>query len=233
MLQLAWAIISSTASWGNVAQPQPTITIQGPAINDWCAKDQEVSFDVHGGPAGIAGYTAKWDHDPGDPSTEPKPGSGNPFWDGPAVAGASKGSLHLTAAGKGCHTAYVRAWANTGQGSDAAKYGPICFGAPPSCTISYPAPRWPISRRIIRFNARAKPVSCKRPLTIRPVRSPISAKATSIRYDLSLCLWRQRARLRPRDLRQCESANAQQLPEFLDLQADEQFLRGGPAKHWA
>ena len=140
MLQLAWAIIDWNANWGFVAQPQPTITFQGPAINAWYANDQEVSFDIHGGRAGIAGYTAKWDHDPGDPFSEPNPGSGNPFWDGPAVVGASKGSMHLSAAGKGCHTAYVRAWANTGQGSDAGKYGPICFGAPPGCTISYPCP---------------------------------------------------------------------------------------------
>jgi hypothetical protein len=134
MLQLAWSV----NRWLSAAPDDfaPNIVFSGPPINSWYSTDQLVSFTITGGTMGTAGYTARWDSDPGDP-VHSTPGAGDPFWDGPAVPFGSSGSLSLAAAGPGCHMAFVRAWNNLGTVSVSPPYGPVCFGAPPSCSISF------------------------------------------------------------------------------------------------
>jgi hypothetical protein len=136
MLQLAWTL----NRWiGAAPGPHtgPQIAWQGPPTAQWYATDQIVSFQISGGTLGIAGYTAQWDQDPGDP-VHTTPGAGDPYWDGPKVVGNTSGSFSLAAAGVGCHTAFVRAWDNEGfVSTQATSYGPICFGAPPNCSIAF------------------------------------------------------------------------------------------------
>ena len=134
LLQLAWAINFYANSPG--ATP-PKVMFVGPPKDAWYPTDQEIKFTIAGATMGVAGYTAQWDKDPGDPSSHASPGSGDPFWDGPAVPLATSGSLHLASAGRGCHTAFVRAWDNLGNVASGS-YGPVCFGVLPVCTPSYP-----------------------------------------------------------------------------------------------
>jgi subtilase family serine protease len=136
MLQLAWAINSHMNSPGST---KPVITLNGPPINTWFGQDQKVNFSISGASMGIAGFTANWDADPGDPPTKPTPGSGDPFWDGPRVPLGTNGFLDLAAAGQGCHTAFVRGWDNLGA-SVLGTYGPVCFGQPPNCNIQFSCP---------------------------------------------------------------------------------------------
>jgi hypothetical protein len=140
MLQLSWAINYWNNEFAGQKNSRPTVVFDGPPTNAFYATDQAIRFTAHSSGVGIAGYTAQWDKDPTNPKSEPNPGTGNPFWDGPAVVGSSTGSLSLAAAGQGCHTAYVRAWDNVGLGSHAETYGPICLGGQPSCTIAYSCP---------------------------------------------------------------------------------------------
>ncbi len=133
MLQLAWSLSRYLSS--PTEDFAPNVAFSGPGTNTWYSTDQTVNFTITGGTMGIAGYTAQWDNDPGDP-VHSTPGSGDPFWDGPAVPFGTSGTLSLAAAGPGCHTAFVRAWNNLGTVSVSPPYGPICFGAPPSCTES-------------------------------------------------------------------------------------------------
>lgn len=132
MLQLAWAI----NYWHNgPGSTPPVIQVQGPPTAQWYSSDQTVNISVAGATMGIAGFTAQWDHPPGNPTSHETGGSGDPFWDGPQTVGA-KGSLQLSSAGPGCHQAYVEAWDNNGVAAFAS-YGPICFGSPPGqCTSS-------------------------------------------------------------------------------------------------
>jgi len=74
---------------------------------------------------GVAGFDAAWDQDPGNPTSEPTPGSGNPFWDGPKTL-SSSGTAHLADAGPGCHYLVVRAWDNLGF-SNVKSFGPVCY----------------------------------------------------------------------------------------------------------
>jgi hypothetical protein len=151
MLQLAWAINYFVSG----PNPHPVVTFgPAPAAGQWYNTDQTVTFNVAVGSAGIAGFTAKWDKDPGDPTSHATPGSGDPFWDGPDIKGLNSGSFGpasgngLASAGQGCHTAYVRAWDNTGQGavgyaSVVPSYGPLCYDtAPPVVTCGQPDGMW-------------------------------------------------------------------------------------------
>ena len=64
MLQLAWSI----NRWLHGPDDfRPNVTFQGPPTNAWYGTDQTVTFTIRGGTMGIAGYTARWDNDPGDP----------------------------------------------------------------------------------------------------------------------------------------------------------------------
>jgi hypothetical protein len=136
MLQLAWAI-----NWFYNSQRStpPVITFSGPSTGAWYAADETISFTIGQASMGIAGFTARWDNDPGDPMSHATPGSGDPFWDGPGVPFGNSGSLDLASAGRGCHMAYVRAWDNDGV-SSLGTYGPVCFGDPPNCWITFSCP---------------------------------------------------------------------------------------------
>jgi hypothetical protein len=138
MLQLAWAIMNFDDDFG---VGRPTVSFGGPALNTWYNTDRTVSFNVSG-TTGIAGYTAQWDSDPGDPYSHAAPGSGDPFWDGPKAVNGTIGSFSLAAAGLGCHTAYVRAWNNLGTGG-LGTYGPLCFdNVPPQITCATADGQW-------------------------------------------------------------------------------------------
>jgi hypothetical protein len=121
LLQLAWAM----NYWNMPEASPPSITMSGPSTSTWVTGGT-ISWGIVdlGSPAsGVAGYTTKWDADPGDPSSAATPGSGNSFYSGPASAhGATSGSVSVLS---GCHTLYVRAWDNIGESSVSA-YGPVC-----------------------------------------------------------------------------------------------------------
>ena len=139
MLQLAWSINTSLA--GDFGPP--VVSFSGAQANHWYNTNQLVTFvisdtTVNGHrPNGIAGFSALWDADPGDVYAEPTPGSGNAFYSGPQTPNQSTGSLHLAAAGLGCHTVNVRAWDNAGQPNSDATYGPVCYDTvPPVSSIA-------------------------------------------------------------------------------------------------
>jgi hypothetical protein len=142
MLAFAWLL----NQYGVSGNSRPTVDFQAssPAPNRWYNTDQTVFFIAHS-PAisgtdrspGIAGFTARWDSDPGSPYGHATPGSGDPFYSGPEVR-SSTGALHLKDAGPGCHIAYVRAWDNLGEGT-LGKYGPVCYDTdPPTVSCSSP-----------------------------------------------------------------------------------------------
>lgn len=138
MLQLAWVIMNFDDDFG---VGRPAISFSGPATGTWYNTDQTVTFNVSG-TTGIAGYTAQWDKDPGDPYSHATPGSGDPFWDGPKAVNGTSGSFSLAAAGLGCHTAYVRAWNNLGN-NGFSSYGPLCFdNVPPQVTCASADGQW-------------------------------------------------------------------------------------------
>jgi hypothetical protein len=137
MFQLAWSINSALAGDGL----GPSVSFSGPPINHWYNTDQTVGWtltDQSGNghrPNGVAGFTAVWDADPGDPSGEPTPGGGNSFY-GLTAYGASGGGGGLANLSQACHTAYVRGWDNAGN-SSIAGYGPLCFDSiPPNTQIA-------------------------------------------------------------------------------------------------
>ena len=128
MLQLAWAINTYMAA--DFGAPKATFT--GAAVNTWHHTAVAVSWSLadttnsNYPKNGVAGYTALWDQDPGDPYRELTPGAGNSYYSGPQTI-ASAGSINISKAGQGCHTVNLRAWDNAGQGSADLKYGPVCF----------------------------------------------------------------------------------------------------------
>jgi hypothetical protein len=154
MLQLAWAINSFFAP---VTKPVITF-VPVPAANQWCNSDRHLVFAVGGATEGIAGYTASWDSDPGDPTTHAAPGSGDPFWDGPQVPNGSAGALSLAASGQGCHFAFVHAWSNTGKGSDPSGHGQVCYEiTPPSIACGSPDNLWHATDVVISCTATEAP----------------------------------------------------------------------------
>jgi subtilase family serine protease len=136
MLQLAWAINYFIDSPG---ASRPVVNFNGPPPGTWSTGDQVLTIVTSGATMGIAGFTAQWDTDPGDPVSHITPGTGDPFWNGPATIGTTTGTLHLTSVPAGCHTAYVRAWDNLGQ-SALASYGPLCRGPLAGCQIGLNCP---------------------------------------------------------------------------------------------
>jgi hypothetical protein len=136
MLQLAWAI-----NWHTLAdQGRPGVTFSGPSPNVWYNTDQTIGItvaDTGGGfPAsGVAGFSAAWDADPGDPASEATPGTGNSFYDGPQFVNTTSGTLDLAAEGQGCNTVNVEAWDNMGLQSGDITDGPLCYDTvPPKIT---------------------------------------------------------------------------------------------------
>jgi YVTN family beta-propeller protein len=142
MLQLSW-LLNSYFTRDN---GEPVIAFSGPAINEWYNKDETVSWTVFdtsegGNPQiGIAGYSAEWDVDPGDPSSEKYPGTGSSFYSGPQYPNATAGSLDFTGSGvsQACHTVNVRAWDNAGVATYDYTYGPVCYDTiAPVTTVQY------------------------------------------------------------------------------------------------
>ncbi len=140
MLQLAWDINFLLYQFSGVP---PAVTFAGPATGVWYNTDQTVSWTAiepydNDNPYfkqdGIAGFSQSWDSDPGDPYSEPTPGSGNSFYNGPQFPNATSGWLSLSSTGQGCHTVNVRAWDNSGWSSGDQIYGPLCYDTVPPHT---------------------------------------------------------------------------------------------------
>jgi hypothetical protein len=136
MLQLAWGL----NYWTVAEASAPTVAMSGPATSTWL-NTGTISWNVtdNGGsyPAsGVAGWTSRWDADPGDPTSHATPGSGDSFYSGPASAhGSTSGSTSIANGGSGCHTLYVRAWDNIGK-SSVSSYGPVCYdGSAPTVSV--------------------------------------------------------------------------------------------------
>lgn len=134
-MQLAWAI--NTYRAGDFGGP--FVGFSGPSTFAWYNSDQVVSWSIsdtsaNGNPVtGVAGMSQGWDFDPGDVTSEATPGAGNSFYSGPQFPQATTGCLEFTSGhgcaggvGQGFHTAFVRAWDNTGAGS-LYTYGPVGF----------------------------------------------------------------------------------------------------------
>jgi hypothetical protein len=145
LFQFAWSIL-----WFSVPElTPPTVTITGPTTGawynggtlNWTVVDSGGSFP----PTGVAGYTYTWDADPGDPTSEPHGGSGNSFYNGPAVKNSTSGSISLAAAGVGCHTLYVRAWDNIGD-SSVRSYGTVCYDPTAPTITSAPNEKFVIGK---------------------------------------------------------------------------------------
>jgi kumamolisin len=140
MLQLAWAF-----NWHLLADDgRPVVTFGGPVASHWYNTDQTVGIsvaDTGGGfPAGgVAGFSDAWDTDPGDPFSEPTPGTGNSFYSGPEFVNATSGSLDLAAEGQGCNTVNVESWDNMGLQSGDATDGPLCFDSVAPVITAAPA----------------------------------------------------------------------------------------------
>jgi hypothetical protein len=140
MLQLAWSF-----NWHLLADDgRPAVTFSGPTPDVWYNTDQTVGInvtDTGGGfpPSGVAGFSDAWNADPGDALTEPTPGSGNSFYDGPEFVNATSGSLDLAAEGQGCHTVNVESWDNMGFQSGDVTDGPLCYDSVPPVITAKPA----------------------------------------------------------------------------------------------
>jgi hypothetical protein len=140
MLQLAWAF-----NWHLLADDgRPGVTFTGPSPGVWYNTDQTVGINVAdtggGFPAsGVAGFSDAWNTDPGDPTSEATPGSGNSFYSGPEYVNDTSGSLDLAAEGQGCHTVNVEAWDNMGLQSGDVTDGPLCYDSVPPKITAKPA----------------------------------------------------------------------------------------------
>jgi hypothetical protein len=140
MLQLAWAF-----NWHLLADfGRPSVTFSGPTPGVWYNSDQTVGInvaDTGGGfpPSGVAGFSDAWNADPGDPTSEPTPGSGNSFYDGPEFVNATSGTLDLAAEGQGCHTVNVESWDNMGFQSGDVTDGPLCYDSVPPTIAKKPS----------------------------------------------------------------------------------------------
>ncbi len=158
MLQLAWAI-----NWHTLADDgRPGVTFSGPSPHVWYHTDQTVGItvaDTGGGkPAsGVAGFSAAWDTDPGDPASEATPGSGNSFYDGPEFVNATTTTLDLAAEGQGCDTVNVQSWDNMGLQSGDITDGPLCYDSVPPKITAKPA---------VTLKDQAGPVRSTVPVTV-------------------------------------------------------------------
>ena len=122
-----------------------------------------MNFTIGSAPMGVAGFTAAWDVDPGDPKSHATPGSGDPFWDGPQVPNGTSGSFSLVAAGLGCHTAFVESWDNTGTNGPGS-YGPVCYdNTPPIVSCGSPDGLWHATDAVIPCTASDTPSGLANP----------------------------------------------------------------------
>lgn len=120
-LQLAWAINWHFVNNDNYG-PQIFASGSNAPPGLYINNDPTLTFfagDVIQGTdnvaSGLAGYSAKWDADPGDPRSAPSPGALNSFYTGPATVDPQGNVIvHLSSAGGGCHRLFIRAWDNMG-----------------------------------------------------------------------------------------------------------------------
>jgi Pro-kumamolisin, activation domain len=158
MLQLAWAF-----NWHLLADDgRPTVAFSGPTPGVWYKTDQTVGVtvtDTGGGfpPSGVAGFSAAWDADPGDPTSEATPGTGNSFYNGPEFVNDTAGSFDLAAEGQGCNTLNVESWDNMGLQSGDVTDGPLCYDSVPPTITSAPA---------IKLRDHVGPVTGGEPVTV-------------------------------------------------------------------
>ena len=135
MLQLAWAV-----NWYHVpGYDSPSVSFTGPPLRRWYNTDQVVSWTISAPPLngfpsdGVAGFSQAWDSDPGNPTGEATPGTGNSFFSGPEYANATSGCLDFTGAScagwvaQGWHTVNIRAWGNEGENGGDYTYGPLGY----------------------------------------------------------------------------------------------------------
>lgn len=143
MLQLAWGF-----NWRLLADAgKPTVAFSGAVPHVWYRTDEPLGItvaDTGGGfPAsGVAGFSAAWNTDPGDPTSAAAPGSGNSFYKGPEHVNTTSETLDLAFQLQGCNTLNVEAWDNMGYQSGDVTDGPLCFdsqaplmSAPPSSAL--------------------------------------------------------------------------------------------------
>jgi hypothetical protein len=158
MLQLAWAF-----NWHLLADDgRPAVTFSGPTPSTWYKTDQTVGVTVAdsggGFPAsGVAGFSAAWNADPGDPTSEATPGTGNSFYNGPEFVNDSAGSFDLAAEGQGCHTLNVESWDNMGLQSGDVTDGPLCYDSVAPVITAKPT---------VKLQNKVGPVTSTDPITI-------------------------------------------------------------------
>lgn len=158
MLQLAWAF-----NWHLLADDgRPGVTFSGPTPSVWYKTDQTVGVtvaDTGGGlpPSGVAGFSAAWDSDPGDPISEATPGTGNSFYNGPEFVNDVAGSFDLAAEGQGCNTFNVESWDNMGLQSGDVTDGPLCYDSVPPVITAAPT---------VKLQNHVGPITSTDPITI-------------------------------------------------------------------
>jgi kumamolisin len=117
MMQLAWALNYRTVAENGA----PSVAFGGVPASTWLNSGTitwNVTDNGSGSYAasGLAGHSAQWNSDPGDPTGHASPGTGDSFYSGPTSAhGVGSSSTAVSAAGEGCHTLYVRGWDNMGK----------------------------------------------------------------------------------------------------------------------
>ena len=146
----------------------PVINWTNPAPSTWYNSDQTISWTVsdpaQGDPAasGVSGFTQGWDGLPGDSFDFGTPGSASDyFYNGSEFPNSTSGYMDLSWAGQGCHTAYVEAWDNIGQGTGAQSPGYFCYDTiPPSDTSIGFSPGSPSNAGTVSINATATDTGC-------------------------------------------------------------------------
>ncbi|WP_375477348.1 protease pro-enzyme activation domain-containing protein [uncultured Jatrophihabitans sp.] len=123
-----YQFVRALAYWAVPEATAPSVAFSGPGSGYHNGGTISWTVTDGGSPAtGVEGYTAQWGSDPGDPTTEPHGGSGNPFYSGPASKLSTTGSATVASGGTGCNTLYVRSWDNIG---DSSVYSyPSCYDA--------------------------------------------------------------------------------------------------------
>jgi outer membrane protein assembly factor BamB len=146
----------------------PIVTFSGPPLGQWYNYNVEVSWTVTDpvqgsdpSASGVAGYSDRWDVDPGDPTVESTPGCCNPYWNGPEFPNSTTGKLELAGVGtQGCHTVNVEAWDNLGRNSRNS-YGALCYDTvAPSITSHSFSPPSPSHVPSVKINAAGADPGC-------------------------------------------------------------------------
>ena len=146
----------------------PIVTFTGPPLGQWYNYNVQVSWTVldpmqgtDPSASGVAGYSDRWDVDPGDPTFESTPGCCNPYWNGPEFPKSTSGTLHLADMGtQGCHTINVEAWDNLGRNTRNS-YGALCYDTvAPSITSHSFSPLSPSHAASVRIAAAGADPSC-------------------------------------------------------------------------